>query len=265
MSAVDPLWNGTALSSLGFIGPSVELAPQYGGRPERSVAADGGVVSESLLGTMTIRIAGTIATTTNQEARDKYSSILALLRGGDRIKKGRLDLYGDSHYFCQLIGITPLRHISGEGNVSVALTFEADEPYHRPNAITTFDEVISASDPTIVIAFSTTLLGNAPRIPMVLKAPMMTFSAGDVVRVENTTAGWKFAHVLTQALTGSDLLVIDGETSEVLEKGVVVGEGNSGVMPYLLGGVSNNLTLAGTTAARLTGTWTVEFWDRFLG
>lgn len=265
MSALAPKWNDWALSNAGVTITSVEVDPQYGGKGERSVAADGGVVSEGLLGTMTIRLGGTIAAATNQVARDYYSTLLANLRGSDRVKKGRLDLYGDSHYFCQLTGVTPLRHLTGEGNVSISLTFESDEPYHRLNAVTTFSEVISATDPSITIAYGTTLLGNAPRVPLVLKAPTMTFAAGDVVRITNSTAGWTFAHVVTQALTSSDLLVIDGETCEVLEKGVPVGEGNAGVFPYLVGGATNAMTLAGTTTARLTGTWSVEFWDRSLG
>jgi hypothetical protein len=149
--------------------------------------------------------------------------------------------------------------------VSVALTFEADEPYRRLNTITTYGELVSVSDPILVLNYGTAILGNAPRIPCAIKPPMLAFQQGDLIRVVNTTVGWRCEHTVTQNLTTSDQVVIDGETGEVTEKGIVVGEGNAGVMPYLKGGVTNQLTFSGTKASRLVGTWNVEFWDRYLG
>lgn len=265
MSVTNPKFNDWALSTAGFVASQVELDPQYATRGEKSVIQDMGVVPEGTLGSMQIKLSGTIATSTNQAARDAWSLLLANLRGSDRIKKGRLDIYGDSHYFCQLIGVTPLRHLSGEGNVAVSLTFEADEPYRRLNAITTYSEIVSVSDPVLTLAYGSTITGNAPRIPCVIKPPTLAFAQGDLIRIFNSTVGWRFEHVVTQALTTSDQIIIDGETGEVTEKGVVVGDGNSGTAPYLKGGVSNLITFSGTKLSRLVGTWTVEFWDRFLG
>lgn len=265
MSQLAPKFNDWAFSTAGFVVTSAEIDPQYATRGEKSVIADMGIVPEGTLGSMQIKLSGTIATSTNQAARDAWSLLLANLRGSDRIKKGRLDLYGDSHYYCQLVSVTPLRHLSGEGNISVSLTFEADEPYRRLNTITTYSEIVSVSDPVMNLAFASTILGNAPRIPCIIKPPTLAFAKNDVIRVFNSTVGWRFEHVVTQALTTSDQIIIDGETGEVSEKGVVVGDGNAGTAPYLKGGVSNQITFSGTTLSRLVGTWSVQFWDRYLG
>lgn len=265
MAVLAPKFNDWLLSNAGFVAAQVEIDPNYSARGEKSVVQDMGIVSEGTLGTMQIKLSGTIAAATNAAARDAWSLLLANTRGTDRVKKGRLDIYGDSHYFCQLVGLTPLRHLTGEGNISVSLTFESDEPYRRLNAITTYSEIVSVSDPVMVVTFNTTLLGNAPRIPIVIKPATLAFQKNDVIRIFNSTLGWRFEHVVTQNLTTSDQIVIDGETGEVLEKGVVVGDGNAGTAPYLRGGVTNQLTFSGTTLARLSGAWSIEFWDRYLG
>jgi hypothetical protein len=265
MAGINPKFNDWAFTNVGLVITSAELDLNYAARGDKTLVADGGVVPEGTLSTMQIRLSGKIQASTSTQARDYWSTLLQNLRGTGIVKKGRLDLYGDSHYYCQLTGAVPMAPVPSDGVVSVSLTFEADEPYRRLNAITTYSELVSTSDPILILSYGTAITGNAPRIPCVIKPPTLAFAKGDLIRIVNNTIGWRFEHIVSQALTTSDAIIIDGETGEVYEKGVIVGEGNAGVAPYLRGGVTNQITFSGSTLSRLVGTWTVEFWDRFLG
>ena len=267
MAQINPTFNGVALSTAGFISTRVSVQFRTEAKGEKALIADAGVVPEGTLGTFVIRLTGTMTAATNAAARDNWALLLKTLRGTDRVKKGRLDLHGDGyHYFCQLVDATPVDVIAGEGNTSTSLTFEADEPYRRANSLVTYSEVVSVSDPTLVLNFGSAFSGDAWRIPIVVKPTTgVAWAKNDVVRVFNSTVGWRFEHVLTQALSAGQALVLDGEVGEVLENGSPVGEGNSGGGLYIRGGVTNTITFSGTTSSRLTGSWTVEFYDRFVG
>lgn len=238
----------------------------HSAKGSKSILAEGGVVPEGTMDTLKIRLSGVLIGTSNTDVRAKWGAVLRNLRGTDRIKKGRLDLHGDGHYWCQLVGATPVPIIEGDGKARVSLEFEADEPFRRLNTITTYSEVVSISDPYLILVAPTTITGDAFRIPFALKPPTgLTWAKGDVIRVQNLTVGWRFEHALTQALASGKQIILDGETTEVLEDGVPVGEGNSGQGLYLRGGITNTIFLGGTKPGNLAGSWTVEFYDRFMG
>lgn len=266
-SGIEPKFNDWAFSNAGFVDTRASVQFRTEVKGEKALIADAGVVPEGTMGTLVIRLTGTISAATNAAARDDWSLLLKNLRGTDRVKKGRLDLHGDGyHYFCQLVDATPFEVIAGTGNLSATLVFECDEPYRRANTLVTYSEVVSVSDPVLVLNYGSAFSGDAWRIPIVIKPTTgVAWAKNDMVRVYNSTIGWRFEHVLTQALSVGQPLVLDGEVGEVLENGAPVGEGNAGGGLYIRGGVTNTLTFSGTTLSRLTGSWTVELYDRFVG
>lgn len=267
MAVANVRFNGVALSTFGFVSTNVSLSYKNEARGEAAAISDGGVVPESMLGTLQVRVTGTLIQTTNEVARQQLGLLLKALRGTDRVKKGTIDLYGDGyHYWGQLVEPTPVSLIAGEGNASLSLVFECDEPFRRADAMVSYSEVISVSDSTMVIDYATDFDGDAWRIPIVIRPTTgIAWAQNDVIRVYNVTVGWRFQHTLTQALSVGQALVLDGEVGEVLENGTPAGEGNAGTGLYIRGGVSNTLMFSGTTSSRLTGTWTVDFYDRFVG
>lgn len=267
MALIDPAfndWNFNANTNL--VTNSVEFDYAHVAKGTKTLIADGGVVPEGTLDTLKIRLGGTMIGSSAADVRSKWGALLKNLRGTDRVKKGRLDVHGDGHYWCQLVGATPVPIVEGDGKAHVTLEFEADEPYRRLNAITTYSEVVSVSDPYLIVASPTTITGDALRIPFALKPPTsLSWSRGDVIRVQNLTVGWRFEHVVSQSLAVGKAITLDGETGEVIEDGVPIGEGNSGQGLYLRGGVTNTLFLGGTKVSNLAGSWSIEFWDRFMG
>lgn len=267
MAGLDPKFNDWNFNAnAGLVITNAELDWEHSTKSEKSLSQEGGIAPEGTLGTLKIRLSGSMIGTSATDVRAKWGALLKNLRGVDRIKKGRLDLHGDGHYFCQLVGATPVPIIEGDGNAKVALEFEADEPFRRANTVTTYQEQLSISDPWIIVANPTTFTGDAFRIPIVLKPPTgLTWTKGDLIRVQNLTVGWRFDHVLTQNLAAGKQIILDGEVGEVLEDGVSVGEGNSGQGLYLRGGVTNTIYFGGTKLSNLSGMWAVEFFDRFMG
>jgi hypothetical protein len=267
MAGLDPSFNDwNFFTNVVCIITQAEFDYSHSTKGQKALIADGGIVPEGTMDTLHIRLNGTITGTSASDVRSKWGTLLKNLRGTDRVKKGRLNLHGDGHYFCQLVGATPVPIIEGDGNARVSLEFEADEPFRRSNSIISYSEIMSVSDPYIIVANPGTFTGDAFRIPFVLKPPTtLAWTKGDVIRVQNLTVGWRFEHVLSQDLAVGKQVTLDGETMEVLEDGVPIGEGNSGGGLYLRGGVTNTIALIGTKTTKLAGAWSVEFFDRFMG
>ena len=265
MAGIIPTFNGVALSTYGFVASGCTVNLGYPGRGEKSAIVDGGASSETTLGTTRIVLQGTVQGTDDATLRTNLSSLLAALRGTDRVKYGQLDLYQTGyHYWCQMVGNLPLTVLRGTGVASVTLEFEAPDPYRRANTLVTVTEWLSYTDPVMSVDFATDFSGNAFRIPIVVKPGNSNgWAQNDRIRIYNSTVGWRFEHVLTQALSAGQNVIVDGETGEVFENGVLAQQGSSGGGLYLRGGVTNLLSFSGTTTTRLAN-YVIEFYDRFL-
>lgn len=265
MASLRPAFNGYYFDDYGFISSEVTISSQFDTDLQRSVAADRGTASESSMGPRLIQLDGTLHGSDNADMLTKWEQLLSKLRGQDRAKKGKLDLYGNGHYFAQLSGAVPVRGLPGAGASAWSLQFAADDPYRRKDTITSLSFALSSPGSlTATISIGVDFDSTAWRVPIVIRpASTITWQKNDVFRCYNQTTGARFEHIVTQNLASGEALVVDGELAEVYEKGSLAQEGTIGQVLYLRGGVTNVLDFTGTTVARL-GTYVVEFWDRYL-
>lgn len=259
MTAIQPLFDGYAFTDANFVVSELRSEASFEGRPKKAVLADAGALPEVTLSGRRILMKGRIAGTPSTTARVYLRDLMANLRGSDRTTKGQLDLYGDGHWWAQLHGRPVMQWVEGDDSVNLTLEFYAEDPFRRNNSMIS---VTATPGSTMDITFgaSQDFLGDAPRIPLVINCGP-GWSAGDVVRIHNTTAGWRFEKTVVNALSASQDLIINGERCHVTEGNEVVAEGVVCTSyPYVSGGQTNTLDFTGTTTLQST---TCEFFDRF--
>lgn len=260
MAALDPKFNGWAMSNAGLVVNRGSMQLSYPTREQKSVEADWGVTHEVTLAGRKIKLSGTIAAATNTLALTNWSTLLKRTRGaGDRVKKGQLDIYDNGHWYAQAVGAWGFDIIPGEGKARVTMDFFADDPFRR-DGLKILTDTPTPTDPTFTVTLTTDFSGDAPRIPMVWNLGV-GWQKDELVRVLNTTTNEYFEHVVSRNLGVSESLVIDGEVYEVLEGDTVAMEGTSGAFPYLRGGITNQFDFTDTD--RLSIQYATTFWDRF--
>jgi hypothetical protein len=231
-------------------------------------AADGGKAAvpdrastpEGTMAGARITLGGTIRGTDFDDLHSRYLDLLKHTRGTDRVKKGQLAIKTGRHYWAQRVGTPRISYINGAPGASFLMQMYADDPFQRADTPTTVAELTSASDPTISVDFGSEILGDAYRIPLVVSCNAL-FVAGEVLRITNSTLGWTFEKVVETTIASGQTIVVDGELHEVLENGEPSGRGIAGTFPYLRGGVTNVISVAGSSRF---GTITLEFVDRYL-
>lgn len=204
-----------------------------------------------------ITVAGTIGGTSQSDLRDSFSLILEQLGGVDGNRFGRLDLYGDGYYWAQLEG-SPTLTPTGPATASLLIQFFAADPWRRASSLVTKTATPTSPNFEISLTHGLDFSGNAPRIPLRINLGQ-GWQKDELVRIESTTVGWVFEHVVTQDLTGKTLF-IDGDDHEVLEDGVAVYEAVSGAFPWIIGSTGNTLDFTGCDRKQ---SFTLEFWDRY--
>lgn len=228
--------------------------------PAKAAVPDRASTPETTMAGARITLGGRIQGTSYDDLHGKYLDLLKHTRGADRVKKGQLQIKSGRHYWAQRTNTPRFAYFNGAPAVSILLQMYADDPFPRSNSPTTIAEVTSASDPTISVDFGSDLLGDAYRIPLVVTSNAL-FAAGEVFRITNSTVGWTFEKVVETTIGGGQSIVVDGELREVLENGEPSGRGIAGTFPYLRGGVTNVISVAGSSRF---GTVTLDFFDRYL-
>lgn len=254
-------FNGWALDGTnGIIVDAIDFGRNEDTTPQKSAVADHGTIAEPTQGGLTIAIGGSIIGTSESDLRSKIGALLKNTRGTDRIKQGQLALYTDRHWWAQRIGNVGITPRAGSANASFSMTFFAADPYSRANSISTVVETPALSNPTVSFDFGSDFSGDAWRIPLVITTTY-AWARGDLLRIYNSTVGWRFEKIIENAISSGQSLVVDGELFEVTESGSVSGPGISGTFPYLRGGTTNVLTFSGSTRF---GSTSFSFYDRYL-
>lgn len=256
-------FDGWDFKSHDVIVDTLDLELEESAEPAKSAMPDRAASPEASSSGLRITLGGTISAASGSPAdlHAKYRELLAHTRGVDRLKRGQLEVYAGLHYWAQRLGTGRFSFAQGTPSLSWSLTFYADDPSSRAMSETVLVDTTSTSDPTVSVDFGTDLLGNATRIPLVLTSAL-PWVAGEVLRVENAIAGWRFEKVLERTIGAGEQLVVDGELHECLEGGEPAASGIAGTFPYLRGGVTNVLDFAGSDRH---GAITVSFVDRYQG
>jgi len=221
------------------------------------VQAFAGAATQARLEGLRITVSGTLVGTSQSDLRDKWSLILEHLGGVDRDRFGRLDLYGDGHFWAQLEASPTFTPIGPE-MASVLMQFFCPDPFRRSASLVTKSGTPTSPDFELSLTHGADFNGNVPRIPIRIDLGS-GWQKDELVRIESTTVGWIFEHVVTQDLTGLGLY-IDGDRHQVLEAGEPVHEAVSGAFPWIVGGAANTLDF--TDCDRFQS-FQIEFYDRF--
>lgn len=258
MAEIDVKFDGWSLvTNANFTEARVDMGLPIRSTRSGSAQAFHGAAVQGKFEGRRITVVGTVVGSDASDANDKAQLILSQLGGVDRQRFGRLDLYGNGHYWCQLDQV-PTLSPRDPSSLSMNLQFFAPDPFRRSAALVTKSATPASPDFEITVTHGSDFDGDVPRIPLSINLGS-GWQKDELVRIENTTIGWFFEHVVTQNLTGVDL-VIDGDNHEVLEGGVAVHEGTAATFPYLRGGTTNVLDF--TDCDRFQS-FTLEFYDRF--
>ena len=258
MSNLDIQFDGWSLATNADLAEArVQMSKVMRSTSGGAAQAFAGSATQARLEGLRITVSGTLAGTDQSDIRDKWSLIMEHLGGVDRNRFGRLDLYGDGHFWAQLEA-SPTFTPTGPQTASVLLQFFCADPYRRSASLVTKSSTPTSPNFEISLTHGSDFSGNVPRIPIRIDLGS-GWQKDELVRVQNTTVGWIFEHVVTQDLTGLGLY-IDGDRHQVLEAGEPVYEAVSGTSPWIVGGTANTLDF--TDSDRIQS-FQIEFYDRF--
>ena len=244
----------------GLVETRVDWADSVPSNSSKSLRAFSGSSRESLYGARRFSVSGIIAKETLDECRADVELIKSKLRGTGQQMSGRLDLWGNGHWWAHLSSQVIASAIN-HNRMSIAFSMLAPDPFRRADVTTPYAFTPVTPDFEVDFNFGLQHRGTVPRIPLVCNLGA-NWQKGELAKIVSTE-GWHFEHIVTQDLDFSKDVVIDGERFQVLEGGEVVSEGTSATtFPYLAG--SKTQTLDHTGSGRYpthTYTWVDRFWD----